>query len=79
MLAMAKVFFASLTLRRLVLRRLQDYETTSGCRSTLRRQTTKDKGQKLLQKVGFAIASQTTSPQDHETTSGCRSTSCLVD
>ena len=28
MLAMAKVFFASLTLRRLVLRRLQDYKTT---------------------------------------------------
>ena len=33
----------------------------------------------FLLHLGFAIASQTTSPQDNKTTSGCRTTSCLVD
>ena len=38
------------------------------------------KGQKFfLLHLGFAIASQTTSPQDNKTTSGCRPTRCLVD
>ena len=69
--------------------RFADYESTSpqdyewlppwASLSLRRLRVYKSTRLQVADAFGFAVASQTTSPQVHKTTSGCRSTSCLVD